>query len=463
MSTTQEELLIILKNNPKELNSLLDTYHESDIADALPLLAPDERITFYHSIDSELLAEIFTYLDDATPYLEELSTINMTAEVINEMDADDVVDILENIEEEDKAAYIEMLDEETKDDVALINSYDDNEIASKMTTNFITISKRASIKEAMKKVISEAPENDNINIIYCLDDDDKYYGAIHLKDLIIARSDSHLDDIIKTNYPILNEHDLVDDVLAKIKDYYLEYLPILNDNDELIGIITHEDIIETVDEEMSEDYSKFAGLTSENAETESFGISIRKRIPWLCVLLVLDLFISSIISGFEDLIAVFPIIAAFQSLLLDMSGNSGTQALAVTILSLSDSELTRKRVWHIIGKEVRIGLVNGIICGTIAFVIVGLFILLVKGADSTTINGTYVHPFIISGIIGSTLMIGITVASFIGCAIPMFFKRMKIDPATASGPFITSINDIISILMYFGIVLFTFSIVLNVI
>ena len=308
----------------------------------------------------------------------------------------------------------------------------------------------------MKTVVSNAAEHDNINIIYVLNDDGTYYGAIHLKDLIIARSNTDINDIIKTNYPVLNGHAIVSDVLEELKDYGLDYLPVINDHQEVIGIITNEDIIQAVDEELSEDYSKLAGLTEEVTVNSSIFHSIAKRIPWLLILLVFDLFVSSIISGFEGLIGLFPLVAAFQSLILDMSGNSGTQSLAVTILGLSDTELDGKHIWKIVGKEVRIGFVNGLIAGSIACVVVGLFITFFK-ADSLVINGITVAPFVISAIIGSTLVIGMTIASFIGCIVPIIFKKIHIDPATASGPFITSLNDIITVFVYFGVVMLLFA------
>ena len=454
-----EKLLHILRNPDSNLQENLSIYHENDIAEAMEELTKEERLKVYKYLDFNYLGEIFSYFDDAKPYFDELDE-EKVADIISNMDADDAIDALEDLNEDDRSEVEKLLDKEVQEDIHLIDSYEEGEIGNIMTTNYNVVNRFASIKNVMRSVVTNAAENTNINIIYCVNNDDTYYGAIHLRDLIIARSDTLLDDIIKTNYPVLHAHDKIDDVLEELKDYSLDYLPVLDDYNKIIGIITNDDIIQVVDKELSEDYSKLAGLTEEITVNASIFHSIGKRIPWLLVLLVFDLFVSSIISGFESLIAIFPLVAAFQSLILDMSGNSGTQSLAVTILGLSDTKLNRKTIWKIVGKEVRIGFFNGLIAGSIATIVVGCFIYIFK-LDSVSIANKYgvdiaVNPFVISSIIGSTLVCGMTIASFIGCIIPIIFKKIHIDPSTASGPFITSLNDIITVFLYFGIVMLLF-------
>jgi len=458
----RDELIKLLKNPNENLFEELSIYHENDIADALQELTKDERLKVYKVLDFDFLAEIFSYFDDAKPYFDELDE-EKVADIISNMDADDAMDALEDMDVEDRSEVAKLLDQESLEDIQLIKSYEDDEVGSLITTNYNEVNKNSSIKQVMKEVISNAAENDNINIIYCINDDGTYYGAIHLKDLIVARSDTSLDDIIKTNYPVLHDKEKITDVLEMLKDYSLDYIPVLDDENKIIGIITNDDIIQIVDKELSEDYSKLAGLTEEVTVNASIFHSIGKRIPWLLILLVFDLLVSGIISRFENLIAIFPLVAAFQSLILDMSGNSGTQSLAVTILGLSDTELNSKTIWKIVGKEVRIGFMNGLIAGSIATVVVGLFILIFKHNSVEIVNKMgetiSVHPFLISAVIGSTLVFGMTIASFIGCIVPITFKKIKIDPSTASGPFITSLNDIITVFLYFGIVMLLFVII----
>lgn len=454
-----EQLLALLRNPNNELRENLSIYHENDIAEALGELTKDERLKVYKYLDFEFLAEIFSYFDDAKPYFDELDE-EKVADIISNMDVDDAIDALEDMNEDDRSEVQKLLDSDIQEEIEMIGSYEEDEVGNLMTTNYNAINKDSSIKDAMRFIVKNAGENTNINMIYCVNNDNSYYGAIHLRDLIIARSDTILDDIIKTNYPVLHAHDKVEDVLEELKDYSLDYIPVLDEKNQILGIITNDDIIQVVDKELSEDYSKLAGLTEEITVNTSIFTSIGKRIPWLLILLVFDLFVSSIISGFESLIAIFPLVAAFQSLILDMSGNAGTQSLAVTILGLSDTKLNAKTIWKTVGKEVRIGFLNGLIAGSIATLVVGVFIYIFK-LDSVSIvnkNGIEiaVNPFLISGIIGTTLILGMSIASFIGCIVPITFKKIKIDPSTASGPFITSLNDIITVFLYFGVVMILF-------
>lgn len=452
------QLKNILANPDSNINDILDNYHEADIADALEELTKEERHRLYSLLNHDILADVFTHLEDPSLYLEEL-TDEHAVKVLNEMDADDVIDALEDLETDDRAELIKQLDKELQEDVSLIVSYSEDEVGSKMTTNFNKINRNSSIKEAMKQVIQDAREFDNINIIYVINDDQTYYGAIHLRDLIIARSSDTLDSITYTNYPVLHDHENIAEVIEHFKDYALEYIPVLNSKERIIGILTSDDIIEAVDKELSEDFSKLAGLASESKETDRIFQSVKKRLPWLSILLVFDLFISMIVSRFEDVIAIIPILAAFQPLLLDMAGNSGTQSLAVTLLTINDEKLTSRKTLKIVGKELRIGLLNGLYCGIVGTLLIGIFILVAY--QDFTVGGKSVNPFIFSGIIGFSLFIGVIVSCMVGCLIPMLFKSLKVDPATASGPFITSINDIVSVLFYFGIIILVFKTMLN--
>ena len=189
------------------------------------------------------------------------STLLRCATLLEKMDADDAVDILDNVSEEERQALISHMEKDAKEDVCLIYSYNDDEIGSKMTTNFICINNRQTIKGAMKELVSQAEENDNVNTIYVVDDNNIYYGAIDLKDLIVAREYQKLEDIISTSYPYVYAHEKMSECIEDLKDYSEDSIPVLNKDKEIIGVITSSDIVEAVDEEMSDDYEKLAGLT----------------------------------------------------------------------------------------------------------------------------------------------------------------------------------------------------------
>ena len=201
-----KDIVRILKSNRSDevIRKKLSKYHENDIADAVKLLDKDTRIRLYKILGVEWTAEVFSYLEDTPEYIEELS-VDEAADVLEKMDADDAVDILDNVSEEERQALISHMEKDAKEDVCLIYSYNDDEIGSKMTTNFICINNRQTIKGAMKELVSQAEENDNVNTIYVVDDNNIYYGAIDLKDLIVAREYQKLEDIISTSYPYVYE------------------------------------------------------------------------------------------------------------------------------------------------------------------------------------------------------------------------------------------------------------------
>ena len=440
-----QELMDIIHGEltPEEKRERLDDYHYNDIASVLPLLTRDERRRLYQLLGPEEVSEIFAYLDDASEYLEELSP-ETAADIVENMDADDAVDVLEDLDEAHQQAIIEHMDAESRGDIELIQSYEDDEIGSKMTTNYIVIHRGITVKQAMRCLVDQAAENDNLQTIYVVDEEDKFYGAISLQDLIIAREFTDLETLITTSYPYVYDHETVSDCIEQLKDYSEDSIPVLNGEMKLIGVITSQDLVEVVDEEMGEDYAKLAGLTDEEDLNEPLRASIRKRVPWLLVLMALGLLVSSVVGVFEPVMAALPIVVAFQSMILDMAGNVGTQSLAVTIRVLTDENLSGRQKLGFVFKEGRVGFVNGLILGGITFAFVGLYIHLAKGK---TLGVSY----LMSACIALAMLIAMVISSLTGTLIPMFFKKIKVDPAVASGPLITTLNDLVAVVAYYGL------------
>lgn len=326
MTKYVEELIEIIRAglSREELVDWLFDYHDNDIADALELLTPEERKRLYSALGAERVAEIFAYLDDGDVYLKELS-LKQQAKVISEMDSDDAVDILEEVDDDTKCKILGMLDKEASEDVQLLLSYDEDEIGSYMTTNFILIHNDLTVREAMRELVKQAGENDNISTIYVVDWAEQYYGAIELQDLIIARENTELEDLINRSYPYVMDHEKISECIEKIKDY------------------AEEDLNETTRE------------------------SIRKRLPWLVILTVM------------------------------------------------------------------------------ALLFLGAYIHLFKGFSLG-------YSMMISACVGVSLVGAMVVSSLVGTLTPIFFKKVGVDPAVASGPLITTINDLVAIVVYYGLV-----------
>ena len=418
-------------------------YHENDIAAALDLLKKEERRKLYSMLDTAVLSNVLEYSENRDIYIGELD-IRRRIQVLSQLEITDAVEYLRSLQKSDRNMLIDLMDDTAKREIALLSSFDEDEIGSRMTTNFISIRADISIRQAMKELISQAAEIDNISTIYAVDETQTLVGAIDLKDLIIARESIPLEDIIVTSYPYVYANEQIEDCIERIKDYSEDSIPVLDSDNKLKGVLTAQDITELVDDEMGDDYAKLAGLTAEEDLQEPLTKSIRKRLPWLVILLGLGLFVSSVVGLFEHVVSHLALIVCFQSLVLDMAGNVGTQSLAVTIRVLMDEQIHGKEKLFLIGKEARIGLTNGMILGTLSFVFIGLYLLLFKGQPMIT-------AFSISLCTGVALLVSMLLSSVAGTVIPIIFKKLNVDPAVASGPLITTINDLVAVISYYGL------------
>ena len=298
----------------------------------------------------------------------------------------------------------------------------------------------------MRELVSQAGENDNIGTVYVLDESDKYYGAIDLKDLIVARENDTLESIINTTYPFVTDHEKIEDCIDELVDYAEDSIPVLSETKELLGVITAQDVVEAVDDEMGEDYAKLGGLTEQEDLEESTLTSVKKRLPWLIILLFLGIGVSSVVGIFETVVAVLPIVICFQSLILDMAGNVGKKTpVGANRVVMGDENLSAGEKLKLVGKEARVGFSNGMILGVLSFAFIGVYIWLFK-------HNPVGYSFMISGCVGLALMAAMVISSLVGTLVPMLFNKIKIDPAVASGPLITTVNDLVAVIAYYGLV-----------
>ena len=429
--------------SPKLMRSRILDYHENDIAAALSMLNRDERKKLYSVLDIDALSAVLEYADEIGVYLEEL-TYKKRIEVLSRIEVASAVAYLKTLDKRERNSILELMDDGPQNEIRLLASFDEDEIGSRMTTNYISIANGTGIRQAMHELVEQAAVHDNISTIYVIDQDGIFYGAIDLKDLIVARDGQALEDITVTSYPYVYANELVEDCIDRIKGYSEDSIPVLDADNRLKGVLTAQDIAELIDDEMGEDYAKLAGLTAEEDLREPLLKSIAKRLPWLIVLLGLGLIVSSVVGLFETVVASLPLVVCFQSLILDMAGNVGTQSLAVTIRVLMDERLPAKQKLFFILKESRVGLCNGFILGVLSFAVIGLYLFLLKGETATL-------AFSVSFCIGIALLVAMFLSSISGTGIPMLFKKLKIDPAVASGPLITTINDLIAVVTYYGL------------
>lgn len=441
-----QEILSILsdQSDPPAQKTALGRYHPSDIADALQELDALARKKVYALFDMDWLSEVFTYLDNVSVYLAELSP-EQAVILLKSMDADDAIDVLEDIEDKPyRDKLMKLLDDESSADIRLIASFPEDTVGHMMTTNFVAVSGDLGVKDVMREVVRQAPEHDNINTIYVLDGQGLYAGAITLKDLIIARGHTPLDEIVKKGYPSIFAGDKISDIIEQLKDYSEDSIPVLDASRKIVGVVTSDDIVKAVDQEMSDDYAKLAGLTSEEDLHESLPDSMKKRLPWLALLLGLGMVVSSVVGVFEAIVTQVAVVICFQSLILDMAGNVGTQSLAVTIRVLMDEGISGKDKLRFALKEMRVGAANGLLLGILSFICVGIYLYFVKGMP-------FASGYTVAGCVGLALFLAMAISSLVGTVIPMFFHRIRVDPAVASGPLITTVNDLVAVVTYYGL------------
>lgn len=452
-----KEILLSNLSRDEKIKRLED-YHKSDIADVLESFTEEERLKVYKIFNVSQLADIFPYYDNAKNYVQELNP-EISADILEKMDSDEAMDILDELKDEDKNEIIGLLEKNAQKKIIKLDSYDDETVGSHMSDNYIVIKKSLTIKEAMSCLVKEAGEHDNIYTIYVVDNENKFYGIINLKDLIIAREEDDLLSLCKTSYPTFYDDEIMSDCLKRMKDYGEVSIPIISRENRLLGVITPDILLEANEEELIDDYAKLGGLSENEDFNESAFVSVKKRIPWLVILMFLGLLVSSIVGTFEAVITALPAVVFFQSMILDMAGNVGTQSLAVTIRNISEGMSEKDKIKSVF-KEIKIGFINGIIIGTFSFVFIMLF-LIIKHQEVVSGVGYNLKDVVkVSLIIGTSLLLSMTVSSLIGAMFPIILDKVHIDPAVASGPFITTFNDIIAVVSYYGLVYLAFILLL---
>lgn len=440
----KKELLNTTDTN--KIKDIISELHPRDVAEIIVDLNDELQDIIINSLSEEDLAEVLSFIDseDSSEILEDIS-IEKAAAIIEEMEADDASDVLDEMDESLVQKIKKHLKKDTLEDLAVIDSYEEGTAGSLMNPNFIKILSNTSVKDAFKQVGLSASDAEIIDSLFIVDEKDILIGVVDLKELIIARMPKTVNEIMLENFACV---DVLEDseVAAKIvREYNVKALPVLKDG-VIQGIITMDDAFDTYTEEAEEDYAKLAGLTEDEEENESIFSSMAKRIPWLAILLIMDIVVALVISRFDNVISHLTILTFFQTAVLGLSGNCGTQSLAVSVRNLSIDKDEKKLLKHI-GKEMLQGLGLGLILAIFAFIFV-VAMLLIKNSLGEDLTVNFIHQ--VGLVLCFSVFASVFVANLIGSIIPIIFYKLKIDPAVASGPFISTINDIISVVIYFG-------------
>ncbi|WP_068676479.1 magnesium transporter [Oceanobacillus sp. Castelsardo] len=395
----------------------------------------ENRMRIYAYLSPNELAEIMINIElENTPsYFTEMNP-RQGAMVLSKMPADDAVDILNNMHKEEVVSFLTMMDQDAADEIKQLLHYEEKTAGSIMTTEFVALYKTKTVVEAMQQLKEEAPGAETIYYLYVLDEDKRIVGVLSLRDLIVADNQVKIEEIMSEKVVKVSVAKDQEEIAQMFRDYDFLALPVVDFQDHLLGIITVDDILDVMEEEASEDFSQLAGISEEVKPNDSALDAAKKRLPWLIILLFLGMFTASLIGQFEETLNQVAVLAIFIPLIGGMAGNTGTQALAVAIRGLSNGEYGNQGKMRLIIRETTTGLITGVVCGIVIAVVIYFW-----KAD-----------IYLGIIVAVSIMASLIVATLSGAFVPILMDRLNIDPAVASGPFITTINDIISILIYFG-------------
>ncbi len=439
------EVLELIRRDKRDqliINKLVK-YHAFDISEAIESMDVEERDRLFKLLSPAKTAEVFAHmpLDKASEWIVTFEP-NVTANLLALMEPDDAVDILERIDQEQVLKYIPLIDEEKREHLKQLLHYGKSTAGSEMNNRFIRIQPDIDVKAAMKKLVQSAADIEMIDTLFVLDEDDTLLGIVDLKDLIVAKSPKKISEIMQTNVTTQTVYDDIEEVTKNIQKYDIMAMPILDEAFHMCGVITMYDALDIIEKESGEDYAKLAAISSDYDRQETAVKGARRRLPWLVLLLVLNVLVTLVLSSFVETIDAVVALVLFQPLILGMAGNIGTQSLAVTILSISKESLHRRvDIIKHLSKEFSIGVFNGIILGGLAYLMAFSFLSIVE-------VGT-VEPYLVAIVLGLSVFTALSVSAFLGSAIPLTLNALKIDPAVASGPFITTINDITALVVYF--------------
>ena len=313
-----------------------------------------------------------------------------------------------------------------------------------MTRDYVSVQEGASVREAMRSLVKQAGERENVSTIYVVDAAGVLTGSIELARLIRAREGDALASVTERDVPAVNIGEDAAGCAARLRALGAEGAPVVDGMGRLRGALTAVELARIESGAMDEDYARLGGLTEGEDLCEPLRASVRKRLPWLLALLALGLVVSSVVGAFEQVVSRLPLIISFQSLVLDMAGNVGTQSLAVTIRVLTDRRAGRAQKLRLLAKETRVGAANGLALAVLSVAFIGLYLVLFKGQDAAL-------ALSVAFCTSVALAVSIVLSSAAGTVIPLVFDRLHIDPAVASGPLITTVNDLIAVVTYYGL------------
>lgn len=433
-----ESIFKALKNRDKEqFLGLFLELHPTDQIELFLALYSDKRPMFYEYLSAGEFAEIFQGLDiDVQKEVIKELKKDYAADMFNHMQSDDIADFLGEIHEPHAKDILNAMEKEEAEEIIELMSYPEESAGALMTKEFVAIKATYTAQNVMDQLRKGGPGAETIYYLYVVNEKDKLVGVVSLRDLIVAPLEETVENIMSTQVVSVEAHTDQEEVAKLIRDYDLLAAPVVTSTNELIGIITVDDVMDVVEEETTEDFDDFtASKGATDVNITSFQAA-KKRSPWIIMLMFFGLVTAGVIGTFEETLEEIVLLAVFIPLIMDSAGNTGTQSLAVMVRSLATGSFAKKGLFNTIKREFGTGIMLGLICAVVLMAVIPFL---------------YEDGLILAFIVGLSLFLTLSVATIIGAVVPVAIDKLKLDPAIASGPFITTVNDILGLLIYFSI------------
>ncbi|PRO66103.1 magnesium transporter [Alkalicoccus urumqiensis] len=427
---------MIEDENTFAVHETMQDLHPTDRAEMYAELEADGRAFVHKVLSPKEMGEIFEQLtpEEQEIFLEEVDEL-FAANMFDDMYADDAADFLADMDEDKAAGILDIMQQDEAEEVRELMAYEEETAGAIMTKEFIALRKSDRVTDVMQRLREEAPDAETIYYLYVVDDYNRLAGVVSLRDLITASPDSTVEEAMSTRVVSVDAEEDQENVARLIKRYDFLAVPVITAHQTLVGIITVDDILDVVEEETEEDFGELAGARGSMDASLSAFSAAKKRAPWIVMLMFLGMITADVIGRFEETLEAVVLLAAFIPLIMGSAGNTGTQALAVTVRVLAMEEVRRKDLFGLLRREFGTGVMLGVVCGIAIFAIIPI------------LYGSWMLALVVA----VSLFFALSVATVIGTVIPLIINKLKIDPAVASGPFITTLNDLVGLMIYFTV------------
>jgi len=431
------EIQALLEQNELDvLQEFCEESHPADVADALEGLAPEQLSKVLSLVSPETAAEIFGHIEDHEQVkFADAVDPKTVASLVEEMDPDDSAELLRELDEADAAEILRHVPHEEREDVELITSYPEDTAGAIMTTEFASLNENLTVAEALSSLRREAPDKETIYTIYVVDSAGRLTGVVSLKDLILAAPDRKVALIVQRDVISMKTDADQAEVAKRMKDYDFLAMPIIDEANRLLGIVTFDDVMDVMEEEATEDMYHLASLNTEERVFTPPLKSVRLRMPWLILNLGTAILAALTVALFESTIAKYVALAVMMPIVAGMGGNAGAQSLTVIVRGLALGEVSIRGSWRALLKETCVGMLNGMACGAIM----------------GTLAGLWFKNFWVGLIMFCAMMINLVIAGLFGALVPLVLKTLRLDPALGSSIFVTTATDVAGFFVFLGL------------